>query len=527
MKFGTSGLRGLVSDMTDPLCMEYVAAFLDHLEASGQAPSAVLIGRDLRPSSPRIAAACLKAARVRGIDAVDCGALPTPALALASEARRRPAIMVTGSHIPFDRNGLKFYRADGEITKADEEGMVARLGATPPAPARTGAAIDDRGAAAQAYLARGIDFFPQGVLAGRRIGIYQHSAVGRDLLLETMRALGAEVIPLGRTETFVPIDTEAIRPEDEKLAQAWCAEHGLDALVSTDGDGDRPLIGDETGTFLRGDVLGVLAAHYLGAEAVATPISSNTVLERSGWFSRVRRTRIGSPYVIEAMAALASEGAGLTVGYEANGGFLLGSAVHGPAGSTLSPLLTRDALLPMLCVLAAAAKAGKPLSALCAELPPRFTASDRLTEFAADRSGPLLADLAANDAARSALTDVLALRVMEVDLTDGVRIRFEGDEIAYFRASGNAPELRCYAEATDPKRARDIVSGPGISSQAFSERSRESLNRNSSVSVSAPIVVTAPESGGSYPVCDNRHSLRIRGATVAFARTFFCTALPL
>ena len=457
MKFGTSGLRGLVSEMTDPLCAEYVAAFLDHLATSGQAQSAVLIGRDLRPSSPRITAACLSSARARGVDAIDCGALPTPALALASKARGLPAIMVTGSHIPFDRNGLKFYRADGEITKADEDGMVACLGAAVPAAAREGALIDDTGAAVAAYLARGIDFFPKDVLAGKRIGVYQHSAVGRDLVLETMRALGAEVIPLGRTEIFVPIDTEAILPEDEKLARAWCAEHKLDALVSTDGDGDRPLIGDETGTFLRGDVLGVLAAHYLGARAVATPISSNTVLERSGWFSRVRRTRIGSPYVIEAMAALAAEGAGLTVGYEANGGFLLGGAVKGSGGVTLAPLATRDALLPMLCVLAAAAQGGKLLSELSAELPLRFTASNRLTEFAADRSGPLLATLAKDEAARNALLSVLSLQAIEVDLTDGVRIHLEGDEIAHFRASGNAPELRCYAEAADPGRARDIV----------------------------------------------------------------------
>jgi phosphomannomutase len=457
MKFGTSGLRGLVSEMTDPLCAEYATAFLDHLATSGAAPAAVLIGRDLRPSSPRIAAACAAAARARGVDAIDCGALPTPALALASEARGLPAIMVTGSHIPFDRNGLKFYRADGEITKADEEGMVACIGATPAPAARAGALVDDAGAAGAAYLARGIDFFPKGVLAGKRIGVYQHSAVGRDLTLETMRALGAEAIPLGRTETFVPIDTEAVRPEDEALSKAWCAEHGLDALVSTDGDGDRPLIGDETGAFLRGDLVGVLAARYLGAAAVATPVSSNTALELSGWFPRIRRTRIGSPYVIEAMEALVAEGAELTVGYEANGGFLLGGAVTGPTGATLAPLVTRDALLPMLCVLAMAAEAGKPLSALTAELPPRFTASDRLTDFAPDRSQPLLAGLATDAPARDVLLAVLGARVIEIDLTDGVRMRLEGGDIAHLRASGNAPELRCYAEAATEERAKTIV----------------------------------------------------------------------
>lgn len=454
MKFGTSGLRGLVSEMTDPLCADYVAAFLDHLAASGPAPAALLLGRDLRPSSPRIARACAAAARARGVDAVDCGALPTPALALAAGTRGVPAIMVTGSHIPFDRNGLKFYRPEGEITKADEAGILAHLGAAPePEAARKGARRDDAGAAIRAYRARGIGFFPEDILAGWRIGVYQHSAVGRDLLAETLRALGAEAIPLGRSAHFVPIDTEAIRPEDEALARAWCAGHRLDALVSTDGDGDRPLIADEAGAFLRGDVIGVLAARYLGAEAVATPISSNTMLERSGWFPRIRRTRIGSPHVVAAMAALMAESAGFTVGYEANGGFLLGGPVTGPGGGALAPLVTRDATLPMLCVLALAAERGKPLSALPATLPPRFTASDRLTDFTPERAQTLLADLAG----LAELLADLGERVAAVDLTDGVRMRLGGDQIVHLRASGNAPELRCYAEAADPGQAKGLV----------------------------------------------------------------------
>jgi phosphomannomutase len=87
------------------------------------------------------------------------------------------------------------------------------------------------------------------------------------------------------------------------LAREWSAQHGLDAILSTDGDSDRPLLADETGTWLRGDVLGVLCARALGLAAVATPVSSNSALELSGWFADVRRTRIGSPFVIEAMNA--------------------------------------------------------------------------------------------------------------------------------------------------------------------------------------------------------------------------------
>lgn len=86
MKFGTSGLRGLVLDMTDAVVAEYVEAFLAHLAAEGAKPQAALVGRDLRPSSPGIVAACRAAICAAGVDAIDCGALPTPALALEAAA---------------------------------------------------------------------------------------------------------------------------------------------------------------------------------------------------------------------------------------------------------------------------------------------------------------------------------------------------------------------------------------------------------------------------------------------------------
>ncbi len=55
-----------------------------------------------------------------GLVPVDCGFIPTPALALYAMSRKRASLMVTGSHIPADRNGIKFYRPDGEIDKNDE-----------------------------------------------------------------------------------------------------------------------------------------------------------------------------------------------------------------------------------------------------------------------------------------------------------------------------------------------------------------------------------------------------------------------
>jgi phosphomannomutase len=311
-------------------------------------------------------------------------------------------------------------------------------------------------AARELYARRYLDFFPAGILAGLRLGFYEHSSVARDQLRGILEALGAEVTSLGRTDQFVPIDTEAVGEEDVARARQWSETQGFDALLSTDGDADRPLIGDERGEWLRGDVVGILCARYLGAQAVATPVSSNTALEKCGAFARIARTRIGSPYVIEGMERLAAEGATGVVGFEANGGFLVGTRVE-KAGRSLAALPTRDAVLPILALLAMAREQGVPLSRLPAELPPRFTASDRLQDFRVADSRRLIERLAAS---HEALRDFLApldVRPAGLDLTDGLRVSLEGGEIAHLRPSGNAPELRCYAEAATPARARQLA----------------------------------------------------------------------
>lgn len=447
--FGTSGVRGLVSDLSDPVCYAYAQAFLRSITSDS---ARVVVGHDLRPSSPRIAAACIQAIGDAGREAVFVGALPTPALAYFCTLRASPGIVVTGSHIPFDRNGIKFYRADGEIDKADEQAILDAEIAVPealsPAPLP---AVD--GAAVAAYIARYVAFFGEGALAGMRVALYEHSSVARDVLRTVLERLGAEVLSLGRTDTFVPIDTEAVRAEDIAQARAWAQAHRFDAILSTDGDADRPLIGDETGTWLRGDLVGILCAQYLQADVVVTPVSSNTAVEKCGAFRQVVRTRIGSPFVIAGMEAC--RGTGRVVGYEANGGFLLGSDVERGA-AVLKALPTRDSVLPMLALLVMARDRGCRLSQLGDGLPRRFTASDRIQAVPAGFSRALIARLGQDPARAAALMAPDAGDVAGLDATDGLRVSFASGEIVHLRPSGNAPELRCYAEADDESRARDL-----------------------------------------------------------------------
>ena len=331
VKFGTSGARGLADDMTDRVCYAYTAAFIQYLEAQKQlnGSGTLAVGGDLRASTDRIMRAAAKAVTDRGYAPLSCGRLPAPALANYGLMNGIPTIMVTGSHIPEDRNGIKYTKREGEILKQDEAGIKRQEIPLPPGLFdKNGMFASEPGdltpdtEATDLYVDRYLQFFPHASLKGKRIGVYQHSAVGRELMVTILSGLGAEAKPLAPSETFVPVDTEAIRPEDVEAARRWAREYRFDAIVSTDGDSDRPLISDETGKWLRGDVAGILCSAYFKADAVATPVSCNSALEKCGLFSAVYRTKIGSPFVIEGMEQALRAGIRRVVGYEANGGFL-------------------------------------------------------------------------------------------------------------------------------------------------------------------------------------------------------------
>jgi len=454
VRFGTSGARGLVTSMSDELCYAYSLSFLQEVVGKGGAIGAVVLGHDLRPSSPQIASACAAAIRITGAQVIYAGALPTPAIALYAQQHKATAIIVTGSHIPFDRNGIKFYRVEGEIAKADELAIQQAIVDVPTELSLNVLPAPDAEVESQ-YLHRYVDFFGAGYLSGLRVAVYEHSSVARDLLRTILEQLGAEVISLGRTNGFVPIDTEAVRPEDVIQARKWAQEHTFDAIFSTDGDADRPLIGDEAGQWLRGDVVGILCAKFLAADVVVTPVSSNTLAEKSGWFSDVVRTRIGSPYVIAGMEQASLDSSDVVVGFEANGGFLLGSDVV-RNGKLLLALPTRDAILPMLAVLAMAKEQGGKISALVADLPERYTASDRLQNFPTEESAALLKALQQDQLQATQVMAPNGGGVASVDITDGLRVTFSGGDIVHLRPSGNAPELRCYAESDSQAKAQAL-----------------------------------------------------------------------
>ncbi|NLV31934.1 MAG: phosphomannomutase [Acidobacteria bacterium] len=539
LRFGTSGRRGEVRHLSQLEVYINALAEIEYLqslppgEGGTRRGAPFYIACDLRPSCTRrvaeqggrgeIVQAVVRAALDAGMRPVNLGRIPTPALAHYALARACGSVMVTGSHIPFDRNGYKLNTARGELLKKDEAPVnerVARVRAALYRQPFDASPFDGRGdfkaghrelppesgEARDEYIERYAEFFAGRPLLGMRVLCYQHSAVGRDILVEILERLGARAIAAGRSGTFVPIDTENVQDElvaaIQGMADRAAAEHGpIDAVASTDGDSDRPLLlGIEAGRllFFGGDLLGMVTAEFLGADAVVVPVSCNDAIDRGSLRPALEpRTRIGSPYVIEGMERARRKGRRAVCGWEANGGFLTGSAIT-RAGRTLSPLPTRDALLPLLAVLAAARERGCGVAGLFARLPQRRSRAALIRDFPRPASAAMMRRFSPTDErVREAAFDPLSLtgeeggivapspsaaselgRIREelqrlftpelgfspvagINWIDGVRVLFASGEVAHVRPSGNADELRIYAVADDQARA-DAIARAGV-----------------------------------------------------------------
>ena len=538
LKFGTSGRRGDVVHLTQLEIYLNARAELEYLQSLLPADGGIVKGDefffayDLRPSSTRyvpeekgrggIAQAIERAIRDTGLRPVNLGALPTPALTSYAIERGKGSMMITGSHIPFARNGYKTNTAKGELLKKDEapiNALVEQVRQRLYAQSFAESLFNQHGlfknghqelppenpAGREAYIRRYLDFFAGQSLAGKRLLVYQHSAVGRDLLVEILRRLGAETIPAGRSETFVPIDTENIDEEQlgviQKLADEMTAKRGpFDAIVSTDGDSDRPLLlsVESSGRvrFFGGDLVGMVVAEFLGADAVVVPISCNDAVDRGALRDIVEpKTRIGSPFVIAGMEKARQKGRKIICGWEANGGFLTGSDIK-RGGKVLRALPTRDAVLPILGVLFSMTAQKIPLATLFDRLPKRFSRAALLKKFPRPTSLRIVGRFSPTDpivkevvfendrvtlldedrrelsAAESQKQPLCTIRdqltgffsgalgfgtIVRLNYIDGVRIFFSNGDVAHVRPSGNADELRIYAVADSQTRADEIT----------------------------------------------------------------------
>jgi len=365
--FGTDGVRGPYGG---PLINEDFAARLGYAaacwalgiaEGGGVACESdlVLIGRDTRASGPSLERALAAGLRAGGLRPVSLGVVPTPAVARAVAARRaRLGVVVTASHNPAADNGIKFFTVGGfKLTDAEEVAIEAAL---PAIGVEFGLSSPDEGLATLAgvtedYAAALASRMPAGVLAGWRIVVDTANGATCATTPGALRQLGAEVHVIGGVPDGSNINAGVGSEHPERLAREVVAR-GARVGVAHDGDGDRCLLCDETGSMLDGDeMLTMLAIEALRCGALAANTLVVTVQSNLGVDAairaaggRVERTEVGDRYVLERLRAI-----GARLGGEASGHIV---------NLDVSP--TGDGLAAALGVLSVMQVSGRPLSEL-------------------------------------------------------------------------------------------------------------------------------------------------------------------
>ena len=362
--FGTDGVRGQANrhPMTAALALALGQAAAHVFRDRGQGRCRILIGKDTRLSGYMFEDALAAGICSMGVDVIQVGPMPTPALAfLTADMRCQAGVMITASHNPYQDNGIKFFGRDGFKLPDEIEVEIERLIASGDL-RRRGAGPDDIGQAHRIDDATGRyvvflkNTFPSDItLDGIRVVLDCANGAAYKVGPTVLSELGAEVFPLGVTPNGRNINDECGSLHLENTV-ARVREVRADVGIAVDGDADRVMIVDERGEVLDGDLLIALCARHLlerkslRGGGVVTTVMSNLGLEEalSDQGLQLIRTQVGDRYVVEAMR---------------EGGYNLGGEQSGHV-IFLDHTTTGDGLITALQVLAIMARRQLPLSEL-------------------------------------------------------------------------------------------------------------------------------------------------------------------
>jgi phosphoglucosamine mutase len=432
--FGTDGIRGTanVEPMTAETALR-VAMAAGRWFTRGDHRHLVVIGKDTRLSNYMLEPAMTSGFASMGMDVVLVGPMPTPGVAMLTRSLRADVgVMLSASHNKFEDNGIKLFGPDGyklsdeveaEIEAMVRDGNMAEHLAAPAELGRVRRLEDAQG--------RYIEFvkytFPRGLrLDGLKIVVDCANGAAYRIAPAVLHELGAEVIPVAVSPDGTNINKACGATAPEAMCQQVVL-HGADIGIALDGDADRVIVADETGTVLDGDQLMALVAsswqksrRLAGSEIVAT-VMSNLGLERylQSLGLQLIRTKVGDRYVLEYMRAK-----GCNVGGEQSGHIILSDYAT-----------TGDGLIAGLQVLAALVESEKPLS----EIGRIFTPYPQTLRNVRFNGG---APLEAEDVVR-------AIRAGEERLGNDGRV--------LIRPSGTEPVIRVMAEGMDPAVVTAVV----------------------------------------------------------------------
>lgn len=360
--FGTDGIRGTanVHPMTPEVALALGRAIAHVFREREGSRHNILIGKDTRLSGYMFEDALAAGICSMGVNVIQVGPVPTPALAfLTRDMRCNAGVMITASHNPYQDNGIKFFAADGFKLPDAEEARIEQLISTGEV-AKIGVPPDEIGQAKRIEDARGRyvvnlkNSFPRDLtLEGLRIVIDCANGAGYRVGPTALRELGAEVFELGCEPNGRNINEECGSLYPDRTA-AKVRELRADVGIALDGDADRLILVDDKGQILDGDLLMWLCAKDLHARgelkgnAVVATVMSNLGLEvqLAELGIDLIRAQVGDRYVVEEMRK-----GGYNLGGEQSGHILF-----------LDHSTTGDGMMSALQVLAVLARSGRPLS---------------------------------------------------------------------------------------------------------------------------------------------------------------------
>jgi phosphomannomutase len=398
-------------------------AFVQYLH-----PKTVAIGRDMRVSSPALAAAVIRGITDQGADAVDLGLTTTDELYFAVGKFKYPAgIMISASHNPKQYNGLKWCREEAIAISSESGGDEIRdlaLAGNPPEPAHKGE-VTQRDVADD-YVRHALSFIDVAKVRPLKIAVDAGNGMAGMIIPKVFEQLPCELVPLyfELDGTFPNHPASPIEPENTERLRALVPEQHCDMGVAFDGDADRMFLVDEKGKLLGGDMVTALVSQSLlrkhpGATILYNLINSRSVpelIERDG--GRAVRTRVGHSFI---KAQMREENA--IFGGEHSGHFYFRDNWYADSG-----------LIAFLVVLELISESGKTVSELVRAVDHRY------------RSGEINSEVTDQQGRMKALQERYVAEGGQVDFLDGITVSFP---TWWFnvRPSNTEPLLRLNLEA--------------------------------------------------------------------------------
>ncbi|MFC5832973.1 phosphoglucosamine mutase [Nonomuraea insulae] len=432
--FGTDGVRGVAGrDLTAELAMDLSVAAAHVLgdagafAATGRRPVAV-VGRDPRASGEFLEAAVVAGLAASGVDVLRLGVLPTPAVAhLTAALGADLGVMLSASHNPAPDNGIKFLARGGfKLSDVVEDEIERRLGEEWSFPVGSGVGrVRDAYGEADRYISHVLTTM-NGALDGLNIVIDCAHGAAHMVAPEALVRAGARVEAIGARPDGLNINAGHGSTHLDKLQQVVISR-GADLGVAYDGDADRCLAVDHTGSIIDGDhIMAILAAAMHGDGQLAKDTVVATVMSNLGFKLAMRdagitvvETAVGDRYVLERMKS-----DGFNLGGEQSGHVIM-----------LDHATTGDGLLTSLHLLHVVAKSGVPLKELASVMTPLPQILINVKDV--DRGKASVPEL------------VAAVALAEAELGETGRV--------LIRPSGTEPMIRVMVEAASEEHATRVA----------------------------------------------------------------------